>query len=58
VVLGADRGRHSARDRDQESEEQAQQIPEVEEMIDNPPDWLQEWSRQIGAERSTPPLAA
>jgi predicted dithiol-disulfide oxidoreductase (DUF899 family) len=32
------------------TEEQAQQIPEVKEMIDNPPDWLQEWSRQIGAE--------
>src|SRR5438067_2307812 len=22
----------------------------VKEMIDNPPDWLQEWSRQVGAE--------
>jgi predicted dithiol-disulfide oxidoreductase (DUF899 family) len=32
------------------TEEQAQQIPEVKEMIDNPPDFLQEWSRQIGAE--------
>ena len=32
------------------TEEQAQQIPEVKEMIDNPPEWLQEWSRQIGAE--------
>jgi predicted dithiol-disulfide oxidoreductase (DUF899 family) len=32
------------------TEDQAQQIPEVKEMIDNPPDWLQEWSRQIGAE--------
>ena len=32
------------------TEEQAQQIPEIKEMIDNPPDWLQEWSRQIGAE--------
>jgi predicted dithiol-disulfide oxidoreductase (DUF899 family) len=32
------------------TEEQAQQIPEVNEMIDNPPDWLQEWSGQIGAE--------
>jgi predicted dithiol-disulfide oxidoreductase (DUF899 family) len=30
--------------------EQAQQIPEVKEMIDNPPDWLEEWSGQIGAE--------
>ena len=32
------------------TEEQAQQIPEVKEMIDNPPDWLQDWSRQVGAE--------
>jgi len=31
------------------TEEQAQQIPEVKEMIDNPPDWLAEWSRQVGA---------
>src|SRR3984893_8747020 len=31
------------------SEQQAQQIPEVKGMIDNPPDWLEEWSRQIGA---------
>jgi predicted dithiol-disulfide oxidoreductase (DUF899 family) len=30
--------------------EQAQQIPEVQDMIDDPPDWLREWSRQIGAE--------
>ena len=29
--------------------EQARQIPEVSEMVDNPPDWLEEWSRQIGA---------
>src|SRR5256886_8177204 len=32
------------------TKEQAQKIPEVKQMIDNPPDWLQEWSRQIGAE--------
>jgi predicted dithiol-disulfide oxidoreductase (DUF899 family) len=32
------------------TEEQAQQIPEVTEMIDNPPGWLGEWSQQIGAE--------
>src|ERR1700682_3457484 len=32
------------------TEEQAQQIPEVQEMIDNPPGWLQEWSGQTGAE--------
>jgi len=32
------------------TKEQAQQIPEVKETIDNPPEWLEEWSRQIGAE--------
>jgi predicted dithiol-disulfide oxidoreductase (DUF899 family) len=32
------------------TEEQAAEIPEVKEMIDNPPDWLQEWSTQVGAE--------
>jgi predicted dithiol-disulfide oxidoreductase (DUF899 family) len=32
------------------SEEQAQQLPEVREMIDDPPDWLAEWSGQVGAE--------
>jgi predicted dithiol-disulfide oxidoreductase (DUF899 family) len=32
------------------TEEQAQQIPEVRQMIDNPPGWLQEWSQQVGAE--------
>ena len=32
------------------TEGQAQQIPEVKEMIDNPPGWLQEWSQQVGAE--------
>jgi predicted dithiol-disulfide oxidoreductase (DUF899 family) len=32
------------------TEEQAEQIAEVKEMLNNPPDWLQEWSRQIGAE--------
>jgi predicted dithiol-disulfide oxidoreductase (DUF899 family) len=32
------------------TEEQAEQIPEVKEMIDNPPDWLEDWSRQVGAE--------
>ena len=32
------------------TEEQTQQIPEVKEMIDNPPAFLKEWSRQIGAE--------
>jgi predicted dithiol-disulfide oxidoreductase (DUF899 family) len=32
------------------TEEQAQQVPEVQEMVENPPSWLQEWSEQIGAE--------
>jgi predicted dithiol-disulfide oxidoreductase (DUF899 family) len=32
------------------TEEQAQEIPEVKEIIANPPEWLQEWSRQVGAE--------
>jgi predicted dithiol-disulfide oxidoreductase (DUF899 family) len=32
------------------TEEQAQGIPEIKEMIDNPPDWLDEWSQQVGAE--------
>ena len=30
--------------------EQAEQIPEVQEMLKNPPDWLQEWSQQTGAD--------
>jgi predicted dithiol-disulfide oxidoreductase (DUF899 family) len=30
--------------------EQAEQIPEVQEMVDNPPEWLREWSRQVGAD--------
>jgi predicted dithiol-disulfide oxidoreductase (DUF899 family) len=29
--------------------EQAQGIPEVKEMIDNPPEWLADWGRQVGA---------
>jgi predicted dithiol-disulfide oxidoreductase (DUF899 family) len=32
------------------TEEQAKQIPEVQEMLADPPDWLQEWSKQVGAE--------
>jgi predicted dithiol-disulfide oxidoreductase (DUF899 family) len=32
------------------TEEQGQQIPEVKEMVENPPDWLQEWSEQVGAD--------
>jgi predicted dithiol-disulfide oxidoreductase (DUF899 family) len=29
--------------------EQAQEIPEVTEMVDNPPEWLADWGRQVGA---------
>ena len=30
--------------------EQARGIPELNEMIDNPPGWLEEWAGQVGAE--------
>jgi predicted dithiol-disulfide oxidoreductase (DUF899 family) len=30
--------------------EQAQQIPQIMEMVEDPPDWLVEWSHQIGGE--------
>jgi predicted dithiol-disulfide oxidoreductase (DUF899 family) len=30
--------------------ERARGIPELTEMINNPPDWLQEWAGQVGAE--------
>jgi predicted dithiol-disulfide oxidoreductase (DUF899 family) len=29
--------------------EQAQQIPELTELVANPPAWLQDWGRQVGA---------
>jgi predicted dithiol-disulfide oxidoreductase (DUF899 family) len=29
--------------------EQARQVPQITELIENPPDWLQEWSEQVGA---------
>jgi predicted dithiol-disulfide oxidoreductase (DUF899 family) len=32
------------------TEEQAEAVPEVREMIENPPQWLQEWAGQVGAE--------
>ncbi len=32
------------------TEEQAQQIPEVNQMVDNPPEWLRFWGSQVGAE--------
>jgi predicted dithiol-disulfide oxidoreductase (DUF899 family) len=31
------------------TEEQAEKIPQVEEMIQHPPKWLEEWSEQTGA---------
>ena len=43
--------------------EQAKEIPEIQEMVDHPPEWLQEWSRQVGAKledglREAPSLIA
>ena len=32
------------------TEEQAQEVPEVKQMIDDPPEWLAFWATQIGAE--------
>jgi predicted dithiol-disulfide oxidoreductase (DUF899 family) len=32
------------------TEAQAQQIPEIQETLEDPPEWLQEWSGQVGAE--------
>jgi predicted dithiol-disulfide oxidoreductase (DUF899 family) len=32
------------------TEEQAEQVPEIKGMVDDPPDWLQQWSRQVGAD--------
>jgi predicted dithiol-disulfide oxidoreductase (DUF899 family) len=29
--------------------EQARDIPQIQEMLDNPPEFLQDWSRQVGA---------
>src|SRR3954447_7131845 len=29
--------------------EQAQQIPEVKQMVESPPEWLEDWGRQVGA---------
>jgi hypothetical protein len=30
--------------------EQVERVPEAKQMIDNPPDWLRFWSKQIGVE--------
>jgi predicted dithiol-disulfide oxidoreductase (DUF899 family) len=32
------------------TKEQAQEVPEMKELIASPPDWLEEWSGQIGAQ--------
>lgn len=32
------------------TEEQAEQIPEVKAMVDDPPEWLRFWASQVGAE--------
>jgi len=32
------------------TEEQAEAVPEVREMVENPPEWLREWAGQVGAE--------
>ena len=32
------------------TEQQVQHTPEVKNTIDHPPDWLEDWSRQVGAE--------
>jgi predicted dithiol-disulfide oxidoreductase (DUF899 family) len=32
------------------TEEQLLEIPEVKEMVDNPPEWMEEWSEQVGAD--------
>jgi predicted dithiol-disulfide oxidoreductase (DUF899 family) len=29
--------------------QQAQEMPEIKGMVDNPPEWLEDWGRQIGA---------
>jgi predicted dithiol-disulfide oxidoreductase (DUF899 family) len=29
--------------------EQVREIPEITAMVENPPEWLEDWSRQIGA---------
>jgi predicted dithiol-disulfide oxidoreductase (DUF899 family) len=29
--------------------EQAQQIPEIQQVLQDPPEWMQEWGRQVGA---------
>jgi predicted dithiol-disulfide oxidoreductase (DUF899 family) len=31
------------------TKEQAQEIPEIKETVENPPEWLEEWAGQVGA---------
>jgi predicted dithiol-disulfide oxidoreductase (DUF899 family) len=32
------------------TEEQAAKVPEIKEMLSDPPEWMKEWGRQVGAE--------
>jgi predicted dithiol-disulfide oxidoreductase (DUF899 family) len=32
------------------TEEQAEEVPEIKQLLENPDEWLQEWSEQTGAE--------
>ena len=32
------------------TQQQAEDVPELKRMLENPPDWLEEWSQQVGAE--------
>jgi predicted dithiol-disulfide oxidoreductase (DUF899 family) len=32
------------------TEEQAEQVPEIQEMVADPPEWMQEWSKSVGAD--------
>ena len=31
------------------TKEQAQEVPEIKEMVESPPEWLEEWAGQVGA---------
>src|SRR5438094_404862 len=46
----AQSGEEIKRKRRELTEEQAQQIPEVKEMVEQPPEWLEFWAEQVGAE--------
>ena len=32
------------------TEEQAEEVPEIQQLLENPDEWLEEWSKQTGAE--------